>query len=244
MLFLLRQIRRKTLMNNKFTTYLLYAIGEIILVVVGILIALKIDSTYQANQTKELEIKYLKEMRGNLIFDLNDIDFNINFNQKRFNSNKIVLAHLRARLPYHDSLDYHFSNLVFSTRTLPNEGAYESLKGKGLEIISNDSLRKNITTLHEFDYYNAIDFEIQDDHPFQFDVLWPEVIKAIEIDSLGKAAKPINYSDLQKNIPFKNALASNLSYRKLMLDLYHGLKKKVSSLILFIEEELIRLEKI
>jgi hypothetical protein len=121
--------------KNKFTNYLLYAIGEIILVVVGILIAVQINSSYQAYQTQQLEIKYLKEMHANLIFDLKDIEFNTNFNQGRLNSNKIVLEHLRARLPYHDSLDFHLSNLVFSTRTLPNASAYESLKSKGLEII-------------------------------------------------------------------------------------------------------------
>lgn len=50
MLFLLRQIRRKMLSKNQFTTYLPYAVGEIILVVVGILIAIQID---QAVTSKE-----------------------------------------------------------------------------------------------------------------------------------------------------------------------------------------------
>jgi hypothetical protein len=56
-------------MNNKFTTYLLYAIGEIILVVVGILIAVSIDDWNEAKQNLKREIIYLealsKEFRVN-----------------------------------------------------------------------------------------------------------------------------------------------------------------------------------
>ena len=44
MLFLLRKIRRKLLSQNKITSYLLYAIGEIILVVIGILIAVNLNN--------------------------------------------------------------------------------------------------------------------------------------------------------------------------------------------------------
>jgi hypothetical protein len=43
MLRFFRQIRQRLLTDNKFSKYLLYAIGEILLVVIGILIALQAD---------------------------------------------------------------------------------------------------------------------------------------------------------------------------------------------------------
>jgi hypothetical protein len=43
MIKVFRKIRQKMLTENKFGKYLLYAIGEIILVVIGILIALQIN---------------------------------------------------------------------------------------------------------------------------------------------------------------------------------------------------------
>lgn len=85
----------------------------------------------------------------------------------------------------HSNLVFDLSNLLYSTRTLPNTSAYESLKSKGLEIISSDSLRSHITNVHSVAFHNVIDFEHADDHPHQFDVVWPKVMKAIEIDSLG-----------------------------------------------------------
>jgi hypothetical protein len=66
MLFLLRQIRRKTAMNNKFTTYFLYAIGEIFLVVVGILIAVSIDDFNSSIKRAESELEVLKSIQAGL----------------------------------------------------------------------------------------------------------------------------------------------------------------------------------
>ena len=54
MLRLLRNIRRQLIGGNKFKKYLLYAVGEILLVVVGILIALYLDDL-QARKQLEAE---------------------------------------------------------------------------------------------------------------------------------------------------------------------------------------------
>ena len=65
-----RHIRQKLLSENKFSKYLLYALGEIILVVIGILIALQINTWNEQQKTKEKELNYLslikQEMAGNL----------------------------------------------------------------------------------------------------------------------------------------------------------------------------------
>ncbi|MFT5955687.1 MAG: hypothetical protein ACI8QD_002543 [Cyclobacteriaceae bacterium] len=248
MLFFLRKVRKQLMKGNKLLPYLLYAVGEIVLVVAGILIAVQIEDSYQQSQTKQLEIKYLKEMHGNLTFDLQDIQFNIEFNESRKRSNEAVLHHLTNQLPYHDSLDYHLSNLLFSTRTLPNMGAYESLKSKGLEIISNDSLRANITYVYSFAYHNAIDFEHADDHPYQYDVLWPAVMDAVafqayEYNSTTNTAKPVNYASMLKNTQFQNALKSNTLIRTYMIQMYVELKADVENLIDQIDTELKLVEK-
>ena len=55
MISLLRKVRKTLIKQNKVTHYLVYAIGEIILVVIGILIALQVNSSYQVAKTKQLE---------------------------------------------------------------------------------------------------------------------------------------------------------------------------------------------
>ncbi|TRO66782.1 DUF6090 family protein [Christiangramia sabulilitoris] len=61
-----RKIRQKTLTNNKFSKYLLYAIGEIILVVIGILIALQINNWNESTKLGKEETLYLKRLKIDL----------------------------------------------------------------------------------------------------------------------------------------------------------------------------------
>ena len=53
-----RHIRKKLLSENKFSKYLLYAIGEIILVVIGILIALQINYWNDERKNRAYEQYY------------------------------------------------------------------------------------------------------------------------------------------------------------------------------------------
>lgn len=62
MLFLLRKIRRKLMEKNKFTTYLLYAFGEIVLVVIGILLALQINVWNGERILQKQETMYLSRL--------------------------------------------------------------------------------------------------------------------------------------------------------------------------------------
>ena len=57
-----RKIRQKLLSEDKFRKYLLYAIGEIILVVIGILIALQINNWNQNRLNKQLESQYYERL--------------------------------------------------------------------------------------------------------------------------------------------------------------------------------------
>ncbi|WP_296383053.1 DUF6090 family protein [Winogradskyella sp.] len=72
-----RKIRQKLLSENKFSKYLLYAIGEIILVVIGILIALQINTWNELRKKEDLEKQVLKSLFQEIDKDrimLNDID--------------------------------------------------------------------------------------------------------------------------------------------------------------------------
>jgi hypothetical protein len=66
MLTLLRKIRRRLLTENRFTQYLLYALGEIILVVIGILIALSINNWNEDRKLKKQEVALLNYTLENI----------------------------------------------------------------------------------------------------------------------------------------------------------------------------------
>ena len=65
-----RHIKRKLISENKFSKYLLYAVGEIILVVIGILIALQINNANEISKEKQQAIKYEQNIISELQSDL------------------------------------------------------------------------------------------------------------------------------------------------------------------------------
>ena len=65
-----RRIRQKLLSENKFSKYLLYALGEIILVVIGILIALSINNWNEDRKNDLREIRLVKNIVEDLSLDL------------------------------------------------------------------------------------------------------------------------------------------------------------------------------
>ncbi len=74
MLKFFRRIRRTLLSENKFSKYILYAIGEIILVVIGILLALQINNWNERRKVNTLKKDYYNQ----LIIDLDKEKENIN----------------------------------------------------------------------------------------------------------------------------------------------------------------------
>ncbi|MFT4696459.1 MAG: uncharacterized membrane protein YgaE (UPF0421/DUF939 family) [Urechidicola sp.] len=69
MLKFFRKIRQKMLTENKFSKYLIYAIGEIILVVIGILIALWINNWNNERIVDYQTTNFLKSIKEDLIAD-------------------------------------------------------------------------------------------------------------------------------------------------------------------------------
>jgi len=70
MLPFFRKIRYRLAQDNKFLQYSRYAIGEIVLVVIGILIALQINNWNERRKEKTLEKEYLAKLRNEVVFNL------------------------------------------------------------------------------------------------------------------------------------------------------------------------------
>lgn len=145
-----RKIRQKLLSENKFGKYLTYAIGEIILVVIGILIALQINNLNQEKINRNYELTMLKEIRDALDKDILNIEGGLkdleDLKQSVYN-----LATIRNEPSYpQDSLVYHFTKVRRGgIAVVFNYSPYESIKSTGLDKISNSELRNSISNLYE-----------------------------------------------------------------------------------------------
>jgi hypothetical protein len=94
MLKIFRKIRQSLLTQNKFSKYLLYAIGEIVLVVIGILIALSINNWNSERINRKQEKEYLSRLVVDLEKDLDNLQSTFTRYQQKLIVGKIVVDQL------------------------------------------------------------------------------------------------------------------------------------------------------
>ncbi len=155
MLRFFRQIRKKLMEQNKVRTYLLYATGEIALVVIGILIALQINNWNEQRKQLHLADQYLEEIVFNLEKDIDLIDSVIVFNTIKIGRLSKSIDHYfkwEEDERFRDSLAVKVSDGFIANTQLfrANRTALEAILGSGnLNILPKD-IRIKIT-----EYYDA-----------------------------------------------------------------------------------------
>ena len=226
--------------QNKTTKYFKYAIGEIVLVVIGILIALQLNNWNTENKASIEELELLAEMKYNLEMDLEDCIWNIKKNQDLLASNLAVLSQLKKRAPFQDALQLHYGNLVYTTTQLRNMSAYDHLKSKGMNLVRNDSLRQEITTVYSARYYNITRRELEYDNKIQINHIIPQLNGKVVIDDITKTGYPIAIENLYDDDAFKGALHTNVNVKRSMANAYENLKSDLQNLITHITKELKR----
>lgn len=231
-----RRIRQKLLAENKFSKYLLYAIGEIILVVIGILIALSINNWNEGIKIKAKEREILLHMKRNLESNLQQ-DYPKKVLENSLKSTQIILAHIEQGKPYNDSLDFHFGWIPAYTRYMPNTTAYENLKNIGFDIISNDTLRENYQNLFAFNY-SLIEFQ-RNELAYNNAMVFKEFYKNHFRNFIWqKNATPIDYQALSKNNEFHEMLLTTRRENTEQMRLRDLTNVEIEKLIQMINREL------
>jgi hypothetical protein len=143
-----RKIRQKLLMENKTSKYFKYAIGEIILVVIGILIALQLNNW---NQNRIDKIKS-QEYHQRIIEDLDQLNTILSKESKRalrvqkyLSASVKILRGKELTKKNKDTLDLALNNYFQMVELQESLGTYEELKSSGqLGLIYNKDLRKKL----------------------------------------------------------------------------------------------------
>lgn len=156
-----RKIRLDLLEKNKTGKYLKYAIGEIVLVVIGILIALSINNWNQNRLKGKKEIQILKSFETQFQNDISQLNESLKFYEAASKSIDIIINQLENKIPYNDSMKKHFflSTRFYGDSDLDNN-VFESLKSLGVDLISNTDIRNRIVQLYEDDDEWIVNFEI------------------------------------------------------------------------------------
>lgn len=142
-------------MENKTGKYLKYAIGEILLVVIGILIALQINTWNEHRKTRLLEASYNQSIKNDLKHDHETIEYIIKDTKLLIEAHELLMQHLKSFDTIKDSRPLYtlmrentgFIDLKIGDNTI------ETLKNSGnIEIISSKPIRESIQT-----YYDTVE---------------------------------------------------------------------------------------
>ena len=133
--------------ENKASKYILYGVGEIVLVVIGILIALQINTWNQQRLIKNNEIKILKSLHVEFSENLQKFDANYKAQLTRDSIVKRLLQPKIIEEPF-ETLDSLIYKVGWNYKFNPSTGIYTSvINSAKIEIISNDSLKNKISNL-------------------------------------------------------------------------------------------------
>jgi len=254
-----RKIRKKMADDNKPLKYMRYAVGEIALVVIGILIALAINNWNEGRKQRQVELKYFYNLKNDLLADAQILDDMIDLSSTKVKAAKTVK--IKADRDSISSV-YDFSNeiraLVFVDEFRPNDNVYEEMKSSGnFSTIGNDELKLKLMNLkktyleiagvheHMRNDYNVFleDFEKYVDWGKYFD-LNKSIIPVLDLkyDSIyiesHKVILEQEIHELYKNKVFLNnifLLEINYTY---IIDLFNNTKPQILEITDILNREL------
>ncbi|RRQ48124.1 hypothetical protein DZC72_10375 [Maribacter algicola] len=237
-----RKIRQNLLEEGKTSKYLKYAIGEIVLVVIGILIALQINNWNEERKSKNLEISYLKNLKEDVKSD------SLYFERSWFtNVGKKIEGLTKAKNYYLDGIvpldtisfinDISYGGIYGIGTITPNSRTYKELVSTGnISLITNQDIREQIV-----DYYLNIDF--LSSYASNLQSGYPHFINSYKVynpksrDNINSDEIPILLKKMRKD-EFYELTNRELTYVYSTLSRLERLKKESSLLYHKIEEYL------
>lgn len=249
------KIRQKKLADNKFSKYLMYAIGEIVLVVIGILIALAINNNNGERKTRIKELNYLSGIKSDLNLNLIELKTFTTTRKTSVSSAETVLDFFNNKkevVP--DEFNFNNLNVQIWYPFKKNDNTYQELINSGnLAIISNDSI-KDILINSQLAYKQISFLETHMQYDFE-NYIYPIYFSITDLESdisnytfqvsNGMAGVRTKLSKekielLLKNQTFKNGFVLSIFNNKNLIIEYTNLILMTEKLIDLIDYELIK----
>ena len=257
----LRKIRFSLLSENKTRKYLKYAIGEIVLVVIGILIALQINNWNEGRKDKMKEKAILLQLENEYNSNLQQLDAKIQLRKKIVHSGLSLLKYMDEPQDVEkDSVIFHLSTIIFDPTFDPIQN--DLISSGNIRIISNEKLKLllsnwssdvlavkelelvNQTHVHQIilPFFNNIGISRE-----VLSVLWenledPFWLLGENSDNLdlnpGESSKEIRITDLLSNKKLEGVVANAVSYNNVSNLESHSLKNRITEILDLINMEL------
>lgn len=248
-----RKIRQNLLMENKTGKYLKYAIGEIVLVVIGILIALQINNWNENSKERYVEQEYLVSLKEEFNHNLIELDSVVKSNT--FNrDNAVELSNLMG--PDSPSItEKEFADLAMNmtnweVQYRPNQAVLDEIISSGkLTVFSNDKLKFTLSSYYGKLY--KVKFQEEEHSELRRDIIalmntQGNVKKMLigeqwEDFGIGKSKFKLGNLHLLQSQELENQLVDFiLTSRYLNTHYYSELKQEIDLVLELIDKELLK----
>ena len=260
MISFFRKIRQKLLEQNKVTRYLAYAVGEITLVMIGILLALQVNNWNENRKDRIKEQKVLLELKTLFEENIAQLENKILIRKNIIKKAGEVISYIDNKEEVSlDSLTLKLSAIIVAPTYDPIDNGL--MDAENLQLLSNDSLRRilskfpsGIADLKQQEdefvrlYYNSITpFLIQNGlardvnqsfygDPSNLTYMLDNSI--VSQTNLGKSKKTTNVKDILNNVEFESILATTLSVNVGVNWESESYKKQMVEILNFITSEI------
>ena len=244
MLPVYRRLRQQFLKSGSLRKYIFYAIGEIVLVMVGILLALQVNNWNQERNDQKSEAFYLNKLVSNLSEDTLKIQSQIN----RILFENTKLDSLTMQLSSETPVEINGNNVLYllsTSKLIPERSAFDNLKfTNNLSVIESDIL---IDAL--IDYYGYWDGSTanwqQSIEDYARTTIAPYVMSNYPLDfQIGLnihqlvPSSNIMSTTASKDVTLKNFIAFRYSANSAILERYQTTFEMARDLISMINQEL------
>lgn len=234
MITIFRRIRQKLIKSESVTKYVLYATGEILLVVIGILIALQINNWNEAKKIDGMVSQALSEIREDLVQDTLTLQSRITLHLSEIEAQTRVVDALTHQTLNEEEHQSDLGKLMLSRETVLLRNGYDYLKELGLSKLNRPVLRQTLLQYYEHEYA-MIRKDLQDDE-FEFQDVWlPYAREHFKEWEFGEYAIPHSYSDIQNDTYFLTTLKFNLTNKGYTLRTHYRALDSAKSLIAMLE---------
>lgn len=218
---------------------------EVISIFIGITSAFWLDNWNKNRLQKREEIKILSELKNGLNSTLSDIRDNTEGHENSIHASFQLMKFINGELESTDSVAHFYQQATIDYTFTPNTGAYETLKSRGVQLISNDSIRLSIISLHDFTFKAMVRLE-EDEEAYEFfKNYFPVLVERIskmgvsyyQNNRVASIEYPTSYKP-RKDHEFMLISNKVINSRAIMTNFYHRNEKKVEELIEQIDKEL------
>jgi hypothetical protein len=181
-----RTIRQSLLLEGKTAKYLAYAAGEIILVVIGILIALQVNNLNELKNTRTKEVVYLKNIKSDLQSSLKELNEFLKTRKAQIISANTVVAYYNGK-PVDDWNSFNkdiVSIYTWQPFYLSDNTFQELISSGNLAMIANDSIKNGLLNLDVL--YKKLKYN---ENHFRYDAevaLYEPSYNMLDIDAMAK----------------------------------------------------------